>query len=396
MKVIMILDGLFPPDERVEKEAKSLMNQGHEVHMLCLSYKNYSPIENYKGIRIYRFAINHWFRNKLLGLYLLLPFYKLIWRYQIKKRFEEEAYDVIHLHDLPLSDVCISFKDKYGVKLVFDQHEYYSNWIYKAAHYNTFIGKIVGYLSNWKHYEKKNLIKADLVITVEEPLRQQYLINTRVLPENIIVVPNTPLANVFNATNIDNQIVEKYKSNFVVFYAGGIDSLRGLSTVLAAISLLKERIPRLKFVVAGRIVKPYDFLAEIKRYDVEKFVDYLGWVDVSQIPSYVFASSVCVHVPPATHDEVNMSISTKIYQYMALRKPIIVGQAKLMKKLVEESGVGVSVEESDPDDLAAKLLHYFKHPELLDKQIANYDSIAEKYFWEGTVKPLILAYEKFK
>jgi glycosyltransferase involved in cell wall biosynthesis len=217
-----------------------------------------------------------------------------------------------------------------------------------------------------------------------------------VLPANIIVVPNTPLVNVFNATNIDNQIVEKYKSDFTVFYAGGIDSLRGLSTVLAAINILKGRIPRIKFVVAGRIVKPYDFLAEIRHYDVEKQVDYLGWVDVSQIPSYVFASSVCVHVPPATHDEVNMSISTKIYQYMALRKPIIVGQAKLMKKLVEESGVGVSIVESDPDDLAKKLLHYFNHPEVLDEIIANYDSIAEKYFWEGTVKPLILAYEKFE
>jgi glycosyltransferase involved in cell wall biosynthesis len=210
------------------------------------------------------------------------------------------------------------------------------------------------------------------------------------------VIPNTPLAKVFNSTNIDYNIAEKYKDSFPIFYAGGIDYLRGLSTVLAAISILKERMPTIKFVVAGKIVKPYDFLAEIERYGVGKQVDYLGWLDVSLIPSYIFASKICIHVPPATHDEVNMSISTKIYQYMAMRKPIIVGQAKLMKSLVEESGIGVSINESDPEDLATKLLLYYNDTNALDAINTNYEKASGKYFWEGTVKPLILAYEQFK
>ena len=38
MKVGMILDAPFPPDLRVEKEALTLVGQGHEVILFCLSY----------------------------------------------------------------------------------------------------------------------------------------------------------------------------------------------------------------------------------------------------------------------------------------------------------------------------------------------------------------------
>ena len=38
MKVGMILDAPFPPDLRVEKEALTLVSQGHEVILFCLSF----------------------------------------------------------------------------------------------------------------------------------------------------------------------------------------------------------------------------------------------------------------------------------------------------------------------------------------------------------------------
>ena len=38
----MILDKVFPPDPRVENEAISLINAGHEVFLFCLSYKGTS------------------------------------------------------------------------------------------------------------------------------------------------------------------------------------------------------------------------------------------------------------------------------------------------------------------------------------------------------------------
>ena len=40
MKIGMILDAKFPPDPRVENEAVSLINAGHEVFIFCLKYSD--------------------------------------------------------------------------------------------------------------------------------------------------------------------------------------------------------------------------------------------------------------------------------------------------------------------------------------------------------------------
>lgn len=38
MRIGMILDKIFPPDPRVENEAISLIENGHEVYLFCLKY----------------------------------------------------------------------------------------------------------------------------------------------------------------------------------------------------------------------------------------------------------------------------------------------------------------------------------------------------------------------
>ena len=47
MKILMVLENQFPDDERVEKEALSLIEAGHEVHLLCATLK-----KEYVGMKI--------------------------------------------------------------------------------------------------------------------------------------------------------------------------------------------------------------------------------------------------------------------------------------------------------------------------------------------------------
>ena len=50
MKILMVLENQFPDDERVEKEALSLIKAGHEVHLLCATLKkNVSGMKIIKG-----------------------------------------------------------------------------------------------------------------------------------------------------------------------------------------------------------------------------------------------------------------------------------------------------------------------------------------------------------
>jgi hypothetical protein len=46
MNILMILDGEFPTDDRVEKEALSLLSEGNKVYLLCLNWGKFAKSEN--------------------------------------------------------------------------------------------------------------------------------------------------------------------------------------------------------------------------------------------------------------------------------------------------------------------------------------------------------------
>jgi glycosyltransferase involved in cell wall biosynthesis len=393
MKILMVLNEEFPPDYRVEKEAISLQKSGHEILILCYTtQKNISRNKTYKGIRLRRFKINKKLRKKLHALYLVLPFYKWIWKHQLKKTLKKESFDVIHVHDLPLTDIAVNLKEKFGYKLVCDQHEYYSNWIGQNAHLNTGIGKIVNKLSNWKKYEKKNLLKADLVVTIEEPLRQEYINEIGIDPSKITITPNAPDKKFQNAP-VDQTIINHYKKNFVVFYSGGIDIMRGIDTAIKALPILSKAIPEIKIVLAGKIWKNINPIDRAKELGVEQYLDFVGWIPVYTLPSYIAASDICFHIPPVLRKETNKTVATKIYQYIVIGKPIICGQAKMMKNLVLKNKIGMSIKENDPDDFAKKVIFLYKNKNLRKEYEQNSIKISDKYLWDNSAQKLI---EKYK
>ena len=160
MNIAMILERQFPFDERVEKEALSLVEKGHSVYIISFNYDKLPAYELYKKIHINRFDISRITYNKLSPLHRLQPFYTWKWKLHLKRFFKKHKIDVIHVHDLPLANVGYYFKRKKGYKLILDQHELWSETVKHYRHYNTIIGKIVRLLSFWGAYEKKFFIRA--------------------------------------------------------------------------------------------------------------------------------------------------------------------------------------------------------------------------------------------
>ncbi len=396
MRIGMILDHEFPFDDRVEKEALSLLQAGYKVFLLSPNYGSKSIREDYKSIQIFRFKMAEKIRKKFNPTYLLLPLYRWIWYKQIERFILNNQINILHIHDLPLSDIGVQMKVKHGIKLVCDQHEYWSNWIGYTAHYNTKLGKIVKFLSNWKKFEKENLLKADFVVTVEEPLRQAYIENVRLDPAKVVCVPNTPLKSIFNLENVDQSVVEKYKDCFTLFYAGVVDVTRGLSTVVEALPEIVKSIPYIKFLIAGRIARNCNLFDLAKKLNVDKHIEFLGMLPIKKLPSYIAASDACINIPPAINEEKNRTIATKVYQYLLMEKPIIVGQTKLLKKFVLDNQIGISIKELDSKDFAQQVIDFRKSKSDLSLYIEQSRKIKENYSWEKTIEGLIRTYKNLE
>ena len=392
-RVLMVLENEFPTDDRVEKEIESLQRIGFDVSIAVLTFTNKPSVESYKGYTIYRKRISSLFHKSSAAI-LILPFYFMFWNKFLKSILKVNKFDVIHIHDLPLSKVGYRLARKFNLKLVCDQHEYYSNWIVRTKHYNTTVGKIIKMLSNWPKYERKYLQKADLVITVEDSLKQIYIDKTFVPKEKIITVPNTPRSEIFRIDNIDESIVAKYKNNFVLVYAGGLDHLRGIDFIIESIASIKGVIKDVKFVVAGRENKAFNLRGYISQHKVEDYVDFVGWIPIEQLPSYIAASNICVHVPKPDNLEVNNTIATKIYQYASMGKPVIVSDARMMQEFVESNRIGYSVKFGDVNGFRDIVKKLYDDPSIAAEIKSRAVDVAKKYTWENTSVDLTNSYIK--
>ncbi len=57
MNICMVLEGEYPPDIRIEKEARTLISEGHKIYLLSLEKpgkKKYEVVEGVNVIRINR------------------------------------------------------------------------------------------------------------------------------------------------------------------------------------------------------------------------------------------------------------------------------------------------------------------------------------------------------
>lgn len=391
MKILMLLENEFPPDNRVEKEAVVLIRSGHEVHILCNTRKSLAPSESINGIRVFRMPLSG-FCYKLSALVLVLPFYLRRWRKNAEYLHGLHHYDVVHVHDLPLSATGLYLKSKYGIKLVCDQHEYYSDWIVETAHYNTPVGRVVKALSNWKRYERRALENADRVITVEDPLRQQYLKEYRIGSDRLFTLPNTPSTEVFHPGNADPGLFSQYVKPFTLLYFGGIDILRGIDNVIHAIPHIIKTIPDFKFILAGVVYKGYDPVRSAQRLGVEEYVDFIGWIDLEKLPSLIAVADLGIFTPPSFRLEINKTIATKIYQFLAMHTPVIVGRAKYMKEFVESTRTGISVDETSPEEISDAVINIATDARLKNELTTHCKAISEQYTWEKTSEILIHHY----
>jgi glycosyltransferase involved in cell wall biosynthesis len=388
----MLLAEEFPPDNRVEKEAAGLIENGFQVTISCQTLHDRPAFEEINGVKVYRLRLTR-LQYKLSAACLVIPVFFSLWRSFVSEIIKRDHVDIIHVHDLPLASVGFFFKRKYGMKLVCDQHEFYSNWIVHTAHYNTSVGKVIKWLSPWEKYERKYLNKADLVITVEEPLRSVYIEKVGVDPDKIICLQNTPSKKVFNEENIDQQIVERFKDRFVLFYAGGMDILRGIDVAIKALPQIKKEIPHVLLLLCGNIRKPYDPLALAEKLGVSGQVHFEGWSPIEKLPSYIAASDVCFFTPPSNREEIHRTIATKIYQYLQMGRPVIVGQAKMMKEFVEKHGIGYVIDEEKPDEFAQAVIHYYRNSQAESERIRrNCFAIKNQFIWEDRIKQLLKIY----
>jgi len=381
MKIGMILDKTFPPDPRVENEAKALIKDGHEVFLFCLHYGNEKESEEIDGIQIRRFKSTN-LEYKLSALAYTFPFYSFLMGRKIKNFVLQNKVEAFHIHDIRIAEAVFQVNKEFNLTTVLDLHDNFPEVMKEYPHLQKFPGKQLISPLKWKRKEEEFIAKADRVITVSNEFIEEVKSRVSLDYNKIQLVPNTVSKSFYEDYKLDQVIIDRYEGIFVLLYLGDTGIRRGLLTVIEAIPLLKEQIKQLKFVIVGSNSMDGLLKKRVKELGIEEEIDFEGWQNVAKFPSYILASNICVS-PLNRSIQHDVAYANKIFQYMSFSKPVLVSDAIAQKRLIEKIKGGKVHKEKDPADFAAKVMELYQDLSLRDELGGNGKRfIEEEFCWE--------------
>ncbi len=392
MKIGMILDKVFPPDPRVENEAIELIKAGHEVFLFCLSYTNQPKDALIDKIQIRRYNSNK-LEYKLSALAYTVPFYTLLMRKKIHHFLQKNKIEAIHIHDIRIAEAVFQANKQNNLPTILDLHDNMPEVMKLYPHLQKFPGKQIISPKRWKQKEESFIEKSTKVITVSQEFIDEVVERTKIESRKIILVPNTIRKAFYKEAIIDQNIIDRYKDDYVILYVGDTHLRRGLQTAIRSIKELSKDIQNLKLVIVGANTTDTILKNEVVELGIENFVDFEGWQNVKLFPSYIKASSICIS-PLHRNKQHDVAYANKIFQYMSFAKPILVSNAIAQKKLVERVGSGLVHKEKDVRDFTKKTITLYNNKKLcVELGEKGQQFIETEFSWEQTSKNLVHLYD---
>ena len=192
-----------------------------------------------------------------------------------------------------------------------------------------------------RYIESKNLRKADKVITINEKLKD-YAISMGANPDETYVVRAGIDLERYDPNMDGSEIRERYgikEDDLVLFFMGWLYDFSGLKEVATELSRIKDEKPDIKLLIVGD-GDAFDDLQKIREdYHLENQIILTGKQPYESIPAFIASSDICL-LPAYDNEIMRDIVPIKLYEYMAMRKPVVTTKLPgVMKEFGEGNGV---------------------------------------------------------
>jgi len=178
-----------------------------------------------------------------------------------------------------------------------------------------------------------------------------------------------------------------------VFYYGSFLPLQGIDTIIKAAAELGH-YPRFHFTIGGSGMRYAQIKEMVDRLALVN-VDLVGWIPFDELPAYIAQASICLGGHFSKGAKAARVISTKTFQFLAMRKPTIVGANAATAELFEDGRDVLAVPMGDPTALAQAILRLGGDAELCAALADNgYALFQDKLTTEAIAERLAAVLEK--
>jgi colanic acid biosynthesis glycosyl transferase WcaI len=204
--------------------------------------------------------------------------------------------------------------------------------------------------------------RADRIVVVAPAFKDHLMRYWNVPAAKISVVENGVETDLFRldpaAMEVRKQL--KLEESFLICYIGTMGNAHGLETLIAAAEDLQTALPNAMFLLIGEGAEKeriMDLAAERGLTNIR----FLDQQPRERIPAYVSAADVCLVMLKKT-ELFKTVIPTKLLEYMACERPVIVAVDGQARQIIEEAGGGVFVEPENSRALVKAILDLAEDP----------------------------------
>lgn len=328
MRICILRHQHFPTCVTVQREVIALREAGHDVDVISLSKDGRPSREDYRGARVFRLPLTHKRGGALryvfeYGMSFLAMSVMVSWMH-LRRR-----YDVVQVNTMPDWLVFAAwFPRLLGAKVVLHLHEPTPElWqtLREADHLDR-LGRLQAWLA------RRAIRFADRSITVTQTLRRRFAERGSDISD-MLVLPNVCRED-FAAQAPD--LPPRKDGTFRIIQHGLMAQRYGHTLAVRAVHRLLPEMPDLHMDILGSGEAEPEVKALVAELGLQDHVHVLGYVSFEELMRRLVLADVgMVTMLRSPYSEL---IDTcKMYEYIALRKPLIVPRLPAIEDNFDDS-----------------------------------------------------------
>jgi colanic acid biosynthesis glycosyl transferase WcaI len=238
--------------------------------------------------------------------------------------------------------------------------------------------------------------RADRIVVVAPAFKDHLIRYWNVPAAKISVVENGVETDLFRLDPVAMEVRKRLKleDRFLICYIGTMGNAHGLETLIGAAEELHTALPSAIFLLIGEGAEK-ERIMDLAAARGLTNVQFLAQQPRERIPAYVSAADVCLVMLKKT-ELFKTVIPTKLLEYMACERPVIVAVDGQARQIVEEAGAGVFVEPENSKALVKAVLDLAEDPEHRRQMGANgRQYIVNRLSREKTARDYLTVLEAF-
>jgi glycosyltransferase involved in cell wall biosynthesis len=387
--VLMIVHAYYEEDPRVRREAESLVKAGRPVQVLGLRQAGGPSTSEVDGVRVHHLDVQR-HQGAGLGVYLR-EYLSFLARSMIAavRLHRRERFALVQVHSLPDFLVFAALPLRLvGVPVLLDLHE---------AMPEFFRSRFPGASNPFVHrllmlQERLSIAASSATITVNPAMRDR-LVGLGVPAAKAAVVVNSPSLGRFDAAAHPSRTFRE-DGRLRLVYTGALTPTYEMDVAVTAVARIADQRPDLDVAleVYGRGDTEPVLAAQAAELRVADRITFHGRIPIEDVPAAVARADI--GLAPTRHDKfTDMSLSTKVFEYAAMGKPVVAARLPMVEATFPK-GTVATYTPGDATEMANAIIDFADHPVRRKAAVAKTAEIVNAGSWEHESKGYLALVER--